>query len=93
MIKIALTGNLASGKSTVGKIFQEAGFYVFDADSIIRQFYEEKGEVYKKVVEAFGKEILDEAGNIDRKKLADVVFENKEKLRILEDISLEALYR
>lgn len=92
MIKIALTGNLASGKSTVGKIFQEAGFYVFDADSIIRQFYEEKGEVYKKVVEAFGKEILDEAGNIDRKKLADVVFENKEKLRILEDITHEALY-
>ena len=43
--------------------------------------------------EAFGKEILDEAGNIDRKKLADVVFENKEKLRILEDITHEALYR
>lgn len=93
MLKIALTGNLASGKSTVARLFKEAGFYVFDADKIIRQFYEERGEVYKKVVEAFGRYILDEAGSVDRKKLADLVFEDKEKLKLLEDITHKTLYK
>lgn len=93
MLKIALTGNLASGKSTVAKLFQKAGFYVFDADNIIRQFYEDRGEVYEKVVQAFGKDILDEDGKIDRRKLADLVFEDKEKLRLLENITHGALYK
>lgn len=93
MLKIALTGNLASGKSTARKLFEEAGFYTFDADRIIRSFYEERGEVYIKVVEAFGKEILDEKGNIDRKKLASIVFQDLQKLTLLESITHSALYR
>lgn len=92
MLKIALTGNLGSGKSTVGRFFQEAGFYVFDADLIIRSFYEERGEVYQEVVRTFGSSILDENGGIDRKKLADVVFKDSEKLRLLESITHKALY-
>jgi len=93
MLKIALTGNLGSGKSTVGKFFQEAGFQVFDADGIIRSFYEEKGEVYKKVVEAFGDRVLDREGNIDRKTLAQIVFSDPQSLRLLESITHTELYR
>jgi len=92
MLKVGLTGNIGCGKSTVASIFKSLGAYVFDADKIVRGFYEEKGEVYKKVVEAFGREILDQEGNIDRKKLADLVFGDREKLRILEEITHEALY-
>ncbi len=93
MLKIALTGNLGSGKSTVGRFFQEAGFQVFDADRIIRSFYEEKGEVYKKVVEAFGDRVLDKEGNIDRKTLAQIVFSDPQSLRVLESITHSELYR
>lgn len=93
MLSVALTGNIGSGKSTVGKLFKEEGFYIFDADRIIRGFYEEKGEVYKRVLEAFGSSILDEEGNIDRKKLAQLVFEDDEKLKILESITHQALYQ
>ncbi|MDW8294936.1 MAG: dephospho-CoA kinase [Aquificaceae bacterium] len=93
MLKIALTGNLGSGKSTVRKFFEEAGFYVFDADQIIRSFYEEGGEVYLEVVRAFGKGVLDHRGGIDRKKLASLVFEDDRKLRLLESITHGALYK
>ncbi len=93
MLKIALTGNLGSGKSTVGKFFQEAGFYVFDADKMIRSFYEERGEVYQKVVSAFGDKVLDKDGNIDRKKLAQIVFYDQKSLRLLENITHSELYK
>lgn len=93
MLKIALTGNMASGKSTIGRLFQKAGFRLFDADLIIRRFYEEKTEVYYRVVEVFGKDILNEDGSIDRKRLASIVFEDSEKLSLLEDITHKALYR
>ncbi len=92
MLKVGLTGNLGCGKSTVAKMFKELSLYVFDADEIIRGFYEEKGEVYRKLVEAFGDSILDSEGNIDRKKLSSVVFMDREKLRLLENITHRALY-
>lgn len=93
MLKIALTGNLGSGKSTAGKFFEGDGIYIFDADKIIRNFYEEGGEVYHRVIEAFGMGILDDKGNIDRKRLADLVFNDEEKLKLLESITHQALYK
>ncbi|MCS7284262.1 MAG: dephospho-CoA kinase [Hydrogenobacter thermophilus] len=92
MLKVGLTGNIGCGKSTVARMFMELGAYTFDADAIIRAFYQEKGEVYRKVVEAFGEGILDKEGNIDRKKLADLVFLDINKLRLLESITHKALY-
>lgn len=92
MLKVGLTGNIGCGKSTVARTFMELGAYTFDADAIIRAFYQEKGEVYRKVVEAFGEGILDKEGNIDRKKLADLVFLDINKLRLLESITHKALY-
>ena len=92
MIKVGLTGNICSGKSTVASIFRDLGAFVFDADKIIHRFYQERGPVYERVVEVFGKEILSRDGSIDRKKLAQIVFRDKQKLKALEEITHKALY-
>lgn len=92
MLKIALTGNIGSGKSTIAKFFEDCGFYVYDADKIIKDFYKERGEVYERILEVFGRGILLENSIIDTKKLADIVFSDKEKLLILEKITHSALY-
>ncbi len=91
-LKVGLTGNIGCGKSTVAKIFKELGAFTFDADKIIHSFYKKGHPVYEKVVSIFGKEILDDKGNIDRKKLADIVFRDKKKLEELEKITHKALY-
>lgn len=92
MKRIGLTGNLGSGKSTVAGMLKELGAYVYDADRIIHSFYLKGHPVYEEVVNTFGSEILDGEGNIDRKKLAEVVFSDREKLRTLERITHTRLY-
>ena len=93
MKKIALTGNIGCGKSTVAGIFRELGAYTVDADELIRSFYRKGHPVYEQVLKEFGEGILTREGDIDRKKLADVVFNDREKLRRLEEITHTALYR
>ncbi|WP_022671355.1 dephospho-CoA kinase [Hippea alviniae] len=83
---IGLTGSIATGKSTVAKIFEEFGCYVIDADKLVHKIYEKGEEGYKRVVEAFGNAILYENRNIDRKKLAEIVLKDKEQLKKLESI-------
>ena len=85
--RIGLTGNLGCGKSTVARFFKELGAVVYDADRIIHGFYTKGHQVYEKVVEHFGKDILDADGNIDRRKLAEIVFSNREDLSFLEKLT------
>ncbi len=92
MLKVTLTGNIGCGKSTVADMFRELSCYVLDADKIIKGFYDEKGSVYREVVNRFGESILDIQGNIDRKKLASIVFRDKEALDFLEKVTHKALY-
>lgn len=83
--KIAITGNLASGKSTVARIFQEYGAYVVDADEIVHSLLSPNTPIGKKVIELLGPEIV--VGNqIDRKKISEIVFSDLKKLRSLEKI-------
>ena len=78
-----ITGSIASGKSTVVKLLKERGFSVIDADSIAH----EQLEICKcEIVKAFGEQILDETGRIDRKKLGAIVFNEPKKLKNLEQI-------
>ena len=90
--RVGLTGNIGCGKSTVAEMFKKLGAYVVDADKVIHSFYKKGHPVYEKVLKEFGNEILDEKGNIDRKKLAEVVFSDESKLRKLEKITHRALY-
>ena len=89
---IGLTGGIACGKSKVADIFHELGFYTIDSDEVSRKVME-KGEIaYLKIVDYFGSDILDSNGEIIRKKLGSIVFSNKEKLKVLEEIVHPAIF-
>lgn len=82
---LGLTGNLASGKSTVLKLLRKKGALTFDADKRIHHYYKQKrGPVYKKIAVMFPQVI--KGGQIQRKKLADIVFSDKAALKKLEAI-------
>lgn len=92
MRNIGMTGGIGSGKNKVAEIFNQLGFYTIDSDVSSRKVMEKGEAAYEKIVSFFGKNILDEQGNILRKKLGDIVFNNKEKLKILENIVHPAIY-
>ena len=81
---IGITGGIGSGKSLVAKILVEKyGAYVLNTDRIAKEQMEVGGVSYHGVVEYFGKEILEQDGSINRKKLAEIVFHDKDKLKQL----------
>lgn len=80
MTKIAIVGNIASGKSCVEKILIDKGFTVYDTDKIAHEILEKSDEARK----TFPQAVVN--GNIDRKILADIVFNNIEKKKTLENI-------
>ena len=82
---VGLTGGIASGKSTVSKYLAEKGFKVYDADKIAKDI-SEKISVQKEIVLNFGDKILTEEGKVDRKKLKEIVFADKDKLKKLNGI-------
>lgn len=83
---IGLTGNICSGKSTVAGFLAQHGASVIDADEIGHEALRPLSATWKRVVEAFGKEILTEDGEVDRKKLGEVVFGNPDALKQLNGI-------
>jgi dephospho-CoA kinase len=80
MLKIGLTGGLASGKSFVGEALASYGCLVVEADELGHQALSAGGEAHDAVIREFGAGIVGEAGEIDRKRLAEVVFASSEKL-------------
>ena len=83
MYVVGLTGGIASGKSVVSMILRDLGAFVIDADEVSREVVLPHTKCWEEVVAAFGKVIVREDLTIDRKKLADLVFENPEKRSIL----------
>lgn len=83
MLKVGLTGGLASGKSFVGRCLTELGAHVAQADRMGHEVLEPGGEAFDEVLAAFGREMLDGQGRIDRKRLGAVVFGDPKKLEKL----------
>lgn len=83
---IGLTGNIATGKSTALAFLADKGAHIADADKLAHRTMIPDGPAYEKVVAAFGPEIVDENGLIDRAKLGAIVFADAEALKRLEAI-------
>lgn len=81
-----LTGNIATGKTTAAHIFESLGVPVIYADDIAHELYQEKTALVQEIVKIFGKTILDEQGNLDRQKLANLVFQDEAQRKQLEKI-------
>ncbi|MCX6297237.1 MAG: dephospho-CoA kinase [Bacteroidetes bacterium] len=86
MVKIGITGGIGSGKSTVCKVFEILGVPIFYADVESKKILSGDDIINKKIISTFGKSILDDAGLIERKKLATIVFNNKDELEKLNTI-------
>ena len=83
MLKIGITGNIASGKSTVENIIKEFGYDVFDADEMTHRILD---AAKSDIVKIFSEEDVITNGQIDRKKIATIVFSGNNKLKMLESI-------
>jgi dephospho-CoA kinase len=86
MLKVGLTGSIAVGKSFVLGVLAEQGCRVLDADTTAREVVTPGAPGLKAVVDAFGKEVLTEAGALDRSKLGVIVFADEEKRLLLNSI-------
>lgn len=82
---LGITGGIASGKSTVVKVFEEAGFPIVDGDLVARKIVEPQTPGLAALEEVFGAEILQKDGHLDRKKLGNLIFHNPAKRHLLDE--------
>ncbi|NLU10100.1 MAG: dephospho-CoA kinase [Tepidanaerobacter acetatoxydans] len=88
MTVVGLTGGIASGKSTVSSLLKDKGAAIIDADEIAKEIMSKGKPVWVNVVNHFGEQILnDDKSDIDRKKLADIVFSDRVKLEALNSLT------
>jgi dephospho-CoA kinase len=86
MLNVGLTGGIATGKSTVVRMLVKRGARVIDHDGLVHALQEQGQPVWKRIVETFGRDILDADERIDRKKLGSLVFDNEQRRKVLEGI-------
>jgi len=86
MIIVGLTGSVGTGKSTVTNLFRELGAYIIDWDELAREVTRPHSRAWKKIVDYFGKGIVNDDLTINRQKLAEIVFSDKEKVAKLNQI-------
>ena len=86
MIIVGLTGSVGTGKSTATNFFRELGAYIIDWDELAREVMRPHLRAWKEIVEYFGKDFLNEDLTINRQKLAEIVFSDKEKVAKLNQI-------
>jgi dephospho-CoA kinase len=87
MLRVGLTGNIATGKSYASMKFFELGAHVIDADRIVHELLVCDTKIFKKIVESFGEQILARDGSIDRKALGKIVFFDPEKRLLLNSLT------
>jgi len=86
MILVGLTGGVATGKSTVAKMFKQCGAAVINADLLARQVVEPGKPAWRAIVKLFGKTVLNQDRSLDRQALGSIIFHNPKKRRQLERI-------
>jgi dephospho-CoA kinase len=86
MIIVGLTGSVGTGKSTVTNFFKELGAYIIDWDELARGVVRPHLKAWQEIVEYFGKDFLNEDLTVNRQKLAEIVFPDKEKVAKLNQI-------
>ena len=86
MLVIGLTGGVGSGKSTVSKLFAEYNVPIIDADLIARELVEPEQPALLELVEQFGPDILQDSGELDRRHLRELVFDDEQQRKKLEEI-------
>jgi dephospho-CoA kinase len=86
MLRVGLTGGIASGKSTVAGMLREMDCPVLDADTLGHELLEQGQEAREEVIREFGQEILDARGNIERAKLGQIIFADATKRARLNQI-------
>lgn len=92
MVLIGLTGGISCGKSTVSKKLEEFGYVILDTDKIAREIVEKGTSTLRIIESVFGKEILNEDGTLNRKKLGDIVFNNKNQMKRLDSIMNKSIF-
>ncbi len=86
MLRLGLTGGIASGKSAVAAMLREMGFVVLDADSLAHRLIEPGTPAYDEVLREFGQAVLAPGGRVDRAKLSAIVFSDRARLDRLNSI-------
>ncbi len=84
---IGVTGPIGSGKSTLSSFFAQKGARVIDADLLYREVVQKGKPALDEIVRVFGDEVLDGEGQLDRKKLGSIVFDDKVKLEVLNGLT------
>src|SRR6267143_1269742 len=88
MLRLGLTGGIASGKSAVAALLRELGFPVLDADALAHKLIEPGQAAYDEVTREFGLSIIGADGRVDRAKLAAIVFADRAKLDRLDALPI-----
>jgi dephospho-CoA kinase len=86
MIRIGLTGNIASGKSEVARMLADRGATIIDADELAREAVEPETQALRDIIKRWGKDILNEDGGLDRAALRQIVFADQNELDALNRI-------
>jgi dephospho-CoA kinase len=93
LFTVALTGGIASGKSTVCSLLEEKGANILDSDLLAREVVKKGEPAWQEIVDHFGKEILGAKGEIERQKLADIVFNDHRERSFLNSVTHPRIFQ
>lgn len=93
MLNVGLTGGIATGKSTVGRMFMDKGGHLIDHDMLAHRVEEPGRPAWQEIVSFFGRDILNEDQTVNRGRLGAIVFSDASKLKKLNDIVHPAVFR
>lgn len=86
VLRVGLTGNIASGKSSVARVWARLGAPIIDADDLARRAVEPGSPALEQIARAFGPEVLEQGGGLDREAMRRIVFRDEAARRLLESI-------